>query len=59
MTGLAQVVTLDSCRYMALNNNKEIKQASLAIEKAGYQRKEAAAAYLPQFDFSALMMTWA
>ena len=53
MTGLAQVVTLDSCRYMALNNNKEIKQASLAIEKAGYQRKEAAAAYLPQFDFSA------
>ena len=53
VTGLAQVVTLDSCRYMALNNNKEIKQASLAIEKAGYQRKEAAAAYLPQFDFSA------
>ena len=53
VTGLAQVVTLDSCRNMALSNNKEIKQASLAIEKAGYQRKEAAAAYLPQFDFSA------
>ena len=47
------MVTLDSCRNMALSNNKEIKQASLAIEKAGYQRKEAAAAYLPQFDFSA------
>ena len=49
----AQVVTLDSCRNMALRNNKEIQQAGLAIEKAGYQRKEAAAAYLPQFDLTA------
>ena len=49
----AQVVTLDSCRHMALRNNKEIQQSALAIEKAGYQRKEAAAAYLPQFDFTA------
>ena len=53
MTASAQVVTLDSCRHMALSNNKEIQQASLGIEKAGYQRKEAAAAYLPQFDFTA------
>ena len=49
----AQVVTLDSCRHMALRNNKEIQQAALAIDKAGYQRKEAAAAYLPQFDLTA------
>lgn len=49
----AQVMTLDSCRNMALRNNKEIQQATLAIEKAGYQRKEAAAAYLPQFDLTA------
>ena len=49
----AQVVTLDSCRNMALRNNKEIQQATLGIEKAGYQRKEAAAAYLPQFDLTA------
>lgn len=47
-----QVVTLDSCRHMALRNNKEIQQATLGIEKAGYQRKEAAAAYLPQFDLT-------
>ena len=53
MAASAQVVTLDSCRNMALRNNKEIQQASLAIEKAGYQRKEAAAAYLPQFDLTA------
>ena len=53
MLASAQEVTLDSCRHMALRNNKEIQQASLAIEKAGYQRKEAAAAYLPQFDLTA------
>ncbi|MBR2083561.1 MAG: TolC family protein, partial [Muribaculaceae bacterium] len=53
MLAPAQEVTLDSCRHMALRNNKEIQQASLAIEKAGYQRKEAAAAYLPQFDLTA------
>ena len=53
MAASAQVVTLDSCRNMALRNNKEIQQATLAIDKAGYQRKEAAAAYLPQFDFTA------
>ena len=47
-----QVVTLDSCRHMALRNNKEIQQATLGIEKAGYQRKEAATAYLPQFDLT-------
>ncbi|MBQ9555972.1 MAG: TolC family protein [Muribaculaceae bacterium] len=53
MLASGQVVTLDSCRHMALRNNKEIQQAALAIDKAGYQRKEAAAAYLPQFDLTA------
>ena len=50
LTATAQV-TLDSCRHMELRNNKEIKQAQLKIEQAGYQRKEAHAAYLPSFDF--------
>ena len=53
LTAASQTVTLDSCRNMALRNNKEIRQTALAIEKAGYQRKEAAAAYLPQFDLTA------
>jgi len=53
LSGTAQVVTLDSCRHMALRNNKEIQQATLNIEKAGYQRREASAAYLPSFDFQA------
>ena len=52
MTAAGQV-TLDSCRNMALHNNKEIQEATLGIEKAGYQRQEAHAAYLPQVDLMA------
>lgn len=46
-------VSLDSCRRMALRNNKEILQGKIKIEQAGYQRKQAEAAYLPCFDFQA------
>lgn len=52
MPAVAQV-SLDSCRSMALSNNKEIKVASLQIEQAGYQRKEASAAYKPALDLQA------
>ena len=47
---LAQV-SLDSCRRMAIANNKEIIQQQINIEQAGYQRKQAEAAYLPSLDF--------
>lgn len=47
------VVTLDSCRAMALSNNKELKQHDVKIEAAGYQRSEAAAAYKPSIDLEA------
>ena len=46
-------VTLDSCRSMALQNNKELRQAEVKILGASYQRKEAAAAYLPSVDLEA------
>ena len=46
-----QTLSLDSCRSMALRNNKEIKQAEINEEIAGYQRKQAHAAYLPSVDF--------
>ncbi|MDO4510769.1 MAG: TolC family protein [Bacteroidales bacterium] len=46
-------VSLDSCRRMAIANNKEILQEQIKIEQAGYQRKQAEAAYLPNFDFEA------
>lgn len=47
---LAQV-SLDSCRRMAIANNKEIIQQQIKIEQAGYQRKQAEAAYMPSLDF--------
>ena len=50
MTAAAQV-TLDSCRHMALRNNKQMAVEQLKIEQAGYQRKQAEAAYKPSIDF--------
>ncbi len=51
MTAAAQV-TLDSCRHMALRNNKQMGIEQLKIEQAGYQRKQAEAAYKPSIDFA-------
>lgn len=51
MTAAAQV-TLDSCRHMALRNNKQMGIEQLKIEQAGYQRKQAKAAYKPSIDFA-------
>lgn len=45
-------VSLDSCRNMALRNNKTIKMAEEGVKGAGYQRKSAFAAYLPGIDFT-------
>jgi outer membrane protein TolC len=45
-------VTLDSCRHMALRNNKQMGVERLKIEQAGYQRKQAEAAYKPSIDFA-------
>ncbi len=47
----AQTFSLDSCRNMAVNNNKTIKLAEEGIKGAGYERKAAKAAYLPGIDF--------
>lgn len=45
-------VSLDSCRNMALRNNKTIKMVEEGIRGAGYERKAAFAAYLPGIDFT-------
>ncbi len=44
-------VTLEQCRAMALSNNKQMRIANEKVRGAGYQRKEAFAAYLPSIDF--------
>jgi len=46
------VVSLDSCRAMALANNKQLMMSRHGIKKAEYQNREAFAAYLPALDFA-------
>lgn len=48
----AGTVSLDSCRNMAVRNNKAIRIAQENVKGAGYLKKAAAAAYLPGIDFS-------
>lgn len=45
-------VSIDSCRNMALHNNKAIRIAEENIRGAGYLKDAAKAAYLPGIDFS-------
>lgn len=55
-TAAEGVVTLDSCRSMALVNNKDLMMSRQRIRTAEYQKKEAFAAYLPALDFSGAYM---
>lgn len=48
----AAEISLDSCRNMALRNNKTIRMAEEGIRGAGYEKKSAFAAYLPGIDFT-------
>lgn len=48
----AQVYSLDSCRALALANNKELMVKAEKVRQAGYTKKEAFAAYLPGIDFA-------
>lgn len=52
VTEAGATVSLDSCRNMALRNNKTLRMAEEAIRGAGYERKAAFAAYLPGIDFT-------
>ncbi len=55
-TAYAQTYTLDSCRNLAIHNNKTIRLAEEGIKGAGYERKAAKAAYLPGIDFAGTYM---
>ncbi|MCM1482818.1 MAG: TolC family protein [Muribaculaceae bacterium] len=46
------VCTLDSCRALALKNNKQLRVRAEAVRMTGYQKDEAFAAYLPAIDFN-------
>jgi len=45
-------MSLDSCRNIALEHNKEMKMRAVGIEKADFEKKSAFAAYLPSIDFA-------
>ena len=47
------VLSLDSCRALALRNNKELAQSRVKIEKAGWDRKAAHTNYLPKVSLTA------
>lgn len=46
------VLTLDSCRSMAIRNNKSIKIAEANVKAAVYNKKSAFASYFPIIDVS-------
>lgn len=48
----ARTYSLDSCRNMAVHNNKTIRMAEEGIRGAAYDRKAAKSLYLPGIDFA-------
>lgn len=52
----AQALSLDSCRRMALGNNRTLQAAGEMVRSAGYEKKAAFAAYLPGIDFNGAYM---
>lgn len=47
-----EIVSLDSCRNMALRSNKRMLIGNESVKQAHYQNREAFAAYLPALDFA-------
>ncbi len=48
--GAQRVLTLDSCRYLAITNNKQLSAARTKKEMASYEVKSAQTKYLPHVD---------
>lgn len=51
-----QVLDLETCRQMAVQNNKELEMSRVQIEMAGYDRKIARANYFPNISATAAYM---
>lgn len=57
LSGYAQrILNLDSCRALALSNNKELRIAQEKINAAHYQQKAAFTNFLPKIDVSGSYM---
>lgn len=48
-----EVLTLDRCYSMALENNKELKSAKVTLEKTGYDKKSAKSLFFPDISLVA------
>lgn len=55
-TSPAAVMTLEECRGMAVDNNKELRMADKSKEAAYYVRKSAFTSYLPKVSATGLYM---
>ena len=51
-----RILSLDSCRNLAIQNNKELRIAQEKINAAHYNKKAAFTNYLPKFDIMATYM---
>lgn len=57
INGFSQrILSLDSCRNLAIQNNKELRIAQEKINAAHYNKKAAFTNYLPKFDIMATYM---
>lgn len=52
----AQTLSLDSCKQLAIKNNKKIIEASFEVEASGEVRKNAYTNYFPKVSASAMAM---
>ena len=51
-----RILTLDSCRILAVENNKELRMADMQRQGAYYNRKSAFTAYLPKVSAKGMYM---
>lgn len=56
MRGSAGILSLDSCRSMALEHNKELKITGMQKQMAYYNRKSAFTSYLPKVSATGMYM---
>lgn len=52
----AQIITLDSCKQQALENNRKIKEAKLQVQSSDQQKKEAFTNYFPKVSATAVAL---
>ena len=52
----AQTLTLEQCRQMAIENNRDLQQARTKVEMAGYDKKSALANYFPKVSATGMYL---